>query len=253
MPGGGLIPLRTQNNSQGAGDMGGHPNFYPGYQPVQSETTRKKFEAAWGRGLPANSGLTAAQMLTAAAEGKLKALFVLSEDLIGGASNGSRARHSLQQCDFVVLLAPFEWETAHYADVLLPGVTFAEKTGTFTNTERRIQMVHQAICPQDGSRPDWQIIAELARRIQRIGANGEHSAWDYSNTSQIMAEVAGLTPIYAGVSHERLEDVRGLHWPVKNLNHPGTPIMSAEHFSGGHGRFTPMEYGVGEGALSSVV
>jgi predicted molibdopterin-dependent oxidoreductase YjgC len=250
VPGGGLIPLRTQNNSQGACDMGGHPNFYPGYQPVESEATRRKFEAAWGKGLPTKPGMTAPQMMTAAAEGKLRALFILSEDVVAGASNNPHVRRSLQNCDFVVLTGVFDSETSRNADVLLPGVTFAEKTGTFTNSERRIQMVRQAISPQAGARPDWQVIAELARRIQRNGLNGEHSSWAYGDTSQIMAEVAALTPIYAGVSHERLEHVNSLHWPVKNLSHPGTPILSAEHFTGGHGKFAPLEYDMAEGASS---
>ncbi len=251
VPGGGLIPLRTQNNSQGACDMGGHPKFYPGYQPVDSEATRKKFEAAWGKGLPTKPGLTAAQMMAAAAEGKLRALFILSEDVVAGAPASLNVRRSLHNCDFVVQLAAFNSETSYYADVLLPGVTFAEKTGTFTNTERRIQMVHQAIDPQGGARPDWQVIMELARRIQRNDVNGEYSAWAYSDTSQIMAEIAALTPIYAGVSHERLERVNGLQWPVKNFSHPGTPIMSMEHFAGGRGRFMSIEDNIAEGASFS--
>ncbi len=250
-PGGGLISLRTQNNSQGACDMGGHPNFYPGYQSVESGAARKKFEAAWGKGLPAKPGLTATQMMAAAAEGKLRALFILGEDLLAGDSASPQVRRSLQNCDFVVAMEVFDSETSRNADVLLPGVTFAEKTGTFTNTERRIQMVHQAISPQGGSRPDWQIIVELARRIQRNGSNGEYSAWVYGDTSQIMAEAAALTPIYAGVSHERLERVNGLQWPVKNFSHPGTPILSAEYFTGGRGRFTPVEYHRAEAASSN--
>ncbi|HZY45966.1 MAG TPA: molybdopterin-dependent oxidoreductase, partial [Anaerolineae bacterium] len=246
VPGGGLIPLRTQNNSQGACDMGGHPKFYPGYQPVDSESTRKKFEAAWGKGLPTKPGLTAAQMMGAAAEGKLRALFILSEDVVAGAPASLNVRRSLHNCDFVVQLAAFDSETSYYADVLLPGVTFAEKTGTFTNTERRIQMVHQAIDPQGGARPDWQIIMELARRIQRTSSNGEHSVWAYADTSQIMVEVAALTPIYAGVSHDRLERANGLQWPVKNFSHPGTPILSMEHFAGGRGKFILIEDNIAE-------
>jgi predicted molibdopterin-dependent oxidoreductase YjgC len=241
MPGGGLIPLRTQNNSQGACDMGAHPNFYPGYQPVESDATRKKFEAAWGKGLSTKPGMTAAQMMSAAAEGKLRALLILSDDVVAGTVLGASVRRGLHNCDFVVQMAVSESETSRHADLLLPGVTFAEKTGTFTNTERRIQMVHQAIAPQGNSRPDWQVIMELARRVQRSGLAGEHAAWDYADTSQIMTEVAALTPIYAGISHERLEPVSGLQWPVKNLSHPGTPILSAENFTGGRGRFTPIE------------
>jgi predicted molibdopterin-dependent oxidoreductase YjgC len=237
--GGGLIPLRCQNNSQGAWDMGGHPAFYPGYQPVGENATRKKFEAAWGKGIPTLPGMNASQITTAAAEGRLRALFILGEDFVGGAPNGPQLRRSLQNCDFVVLSSTFETETSRCADVLLPGVTFAEKTGTFTSTERRVQMVRQAVAPVGDSRPDWQIIMELARRIKQNGASGDHSAWDYADTAQIMNEIAQLTPIYAGVSHERLERTGCLQWPVKNLSHPGTPILSVENFTDSHGRFTP--------------
>src|SRR5450759_377425 len=162
--------------------------------------------------------------MAAAAEGKLRALFILSEDVVAGSPADLNVRRSLHNCDFIVQLAAFNSETSYYADVLLPGVTFAEKTGTFTNTERRIQMVHQAIDPQGGAHPDWQIIMELAQRIQRTSPNGEHSAWAYADTSQIMIEAAALMPIYAGVSHDRLERANGLQWPVKNFSHPGTPI-----------------------------
>jgi formate dehydrogenase major subunit/formate dehydrogenase alpha subunit len=236
-PGGGLIALRTHANSQGASDMGGHPAFYPGYQPVENAAARRKFEAAWGSGLPARPGLDAAQMLAAAAEGKLRALFVLSDDLVSAAVPGSPARHGLRNCDFVVVLGAFDSETTRQADVVLPGVTFAEKTGTFTNTERRIQLVRQAIEPQAGARRDWQVIADLARRIPRDCANGEHAGWDYADTAAIMAEAALLTPSYAGVSHERLARGASLQWPVKNLSHAGTPLLTPEHFRGGRGRF----------------
>jgi formate dehydrogenase major subunit/formate dehydrogenase alpha subunit len=246
VPGGGLIPLRSQNNSQGASDMGGHPAYYPGYQSVTSDATRRKFEGAWGRGLPARAGMTASQMMEAAVEGRLKALYILCEDLVTGAVDGSMARRGLHSCDFVVLQGVFESETSRIADVHLPGVTFAEKTGTFTNTERRVQMVRQAIAPQGESRPDWQIIAELARRIKAVDADGEHGAWDYADTAQIMAEAAALTPIYAGISHDRLEHDDPPHWPVNNLSHPGTPILTVEDFKGGRGRFTPVEHGVAE-------
>jgi predicted molibdopterin-dependent oxidoreductase YjgC len=248
MPGGGLIPLRSKNNSQGACDMGGQPDFYPGYQPAASEAVRRKFEAAWGKGLPTEPGLTARQMLAAAGDGRLQALLILNDDLLAGTADGFDVRRSLQTCGLVVLLTAFESETARQADVLLPGTTFAEKTGTFTNTERRIQMVRQAIAPQGESRPEWHSLIDLARRVQRVGLSGEYSAWAYSDTAQIMAEVAALTPIYAGVSHERLERAQSLQWPVKNFGHPGTPILSAEQFQGGRARFAFID----RGALESV-
>jgi predicted molibdopterin-dependent oxidoreductase YjgC len=240
--GGGLIPLRSHNNSQGACDMGGHPAYYPGYQPVEESSTRKKFEAAWGKGIPTKVGMTAYEMMKAAAEGKLRALYILGEDLVGGALDGPHLRRSLGNCDFVILEGVFESETSRSADVLLPGVTFAEKTGTFTSTERRIQMVRQAIAPQGESRPDWQIITDIARRIKSNGSNGsEHAGWNYGDTSQIMAEIAMLTPIYAGISHERIDHTECLQWPVKNFSHAGTLILSVESFKGGRGRFLSLE------------
>jgi predicted molibdopterin-dependent oxidoreductase YjgC len=242
MAGGGLIPLRSQNNSQGASDMGGHPAFYPGYQLAESDATRKKFEAAWGKGIPTTAGMTAMQMMTASLEGKIRALYILGEDLIGGALDDAQVRRSLQNCNFVVQEGVFESETSRSADILLPGVTFAEKTGTYTNTERRVQMVRRAIAPQGESRPDWQVVMELARRIKTDEVKGEFGSWEYTDTSQIMTEIAALTPIYAGISHERLERNDQLHWPVKNLSHPGTPILSVENFKGAHGKFIIAEY-----------
>lgn len=221
--------------------MGGTPAFYPGYQPVDGSATRKKFEAAWGKGIPTKAGMTAFEMMSAAAEGKLRALYILGEDLVGGAFDGAQLRRSLGNCDFVILEGVFESETSRNADVLLPGVTFAEKTGTFTSTERRVQMVRQAIAPHGESRPDWQIIAELARRITSNGSGAEHGSWDYTDTSQIMTEISQITPIYAGISHERLDRTGCLQWPVKNLSHSGTSILSVESFKSAHGRFISVE------------
>jgi predicted molibdopterin-dependent oxidoreductase YjgC len=176
-------------------------------------------------------------MLAAAAEGKLRALYVLSGDMVSGAANALQVRHSLRNCDFVVLQEVFDSETSRSADVLLPGATFAEKTGTFTSTERRIQMVRQAISPQGQSRRDWQVIADLARRIRGDAGTGDYADWEYRDTADILSEIAALTPIYAGVSHERLERLGSLQWPVKNLSHAGTPVLGPESFPAGHARF----------------
>ena len=239
VPGGGLIPLRSQSNSQGGSDMGAHPAFYPGYQPAGSEAVRKKFEAAWGRGLPNRPGLNAMEMMEAAAEGRLRALYILCGDIITGAADARQVRGGLRNCDFVVVQGVFESEATRSADVLLPGVTFAEKTGTFTSTERRIQMVHGAIQPQGEARPDWQVITGLAGLI-RGESGGEHGDWMYQDTNQILSEIAALTPIYAGVSQERLERAGSLQWPVKHLNHAGTAMLGPESFRGGRGRFMPV-------------
>lgn len=240
VPGGGLAPLRSQSNSQGGSDMGAHPVFYPGYQPAGGDSTRRKFEAAWGKGLPSRPGMTAMEMMEAAAEGRLRALYILCGDIISGAADARQVRHGLHNCDFLVVQAVFESEATRSADVLLPGVTFAEKTGTYTNTERRIQMVHQAIRPLGEARPDWQVIAQLAGRLRNGNGGGEMGGWNYTDTGQVLSEIAGLTPIYAGVSQERLEKLGSLQWPVKNLSHAGTPILGPESFSGGRGKFIPI-------------
>jgi predicted molibdopterin-dependent oxidoreductase YjgC len=235
-PGGGLVPLRTHTNSQGAADMGAHPAYYPGYQAVEAPATLRKFRAAWGEGLPGAPGLGAAEMLAEAAEGRLKALLVLSDDIAAPSSAGGPL-----SCDFLAVIGAMESDTTRQADVVLPGVTFAEKTGSFTNTERRVQLVRAGLDPLPGARPDWEIIQALAQRLPAVGVGGEQSAWNYASTAEILAEAAALVPAYAGVSHERLERLGSLQWPVKNLGHPGTPILSAEHFRGGRGQFAVVE------------
>jgi formate dehydrogenase major subunit/formate dehydrogenase alpha subunit len=246
IPGGGVNPLRGQNNVQGACDMGGLPNVFPGYQAVPVEEVRKKFEAAWGVPLSAKVGMTVTEMLPAAGEGKIKALYILGEDPVMSDPDSNHIRHCLETCDFIVLQEIFPSETAAYADVLLPGVSFAEKTGTFTNTERRVQMVNQAIPPLGEARPDWLITTELARRMLAQGARqaapAPQAEWLYRNTSEIMAEVAALTPSYAGVSHERLLRGERLQWPVRDLSHPGTPILHTTQFARGKGKFMPIEH-----------
>ena len=245
VPGGGVNPLRGQNNVQGACDMGGLPNVYPGYQAVPVEAVRQKFEAAWGVPLSDKVGLTATEMIPGIADGKIKALYILGEDPVMSDPDTNHVRHCLEACDFLVLQEIFPSETSVYADVLLPGVSFAEKTGTFTNTERRVQIVRKAIEPLGDARPDWWIIKELAQRILAEGsrqpAGGAQAGWNYENTSQIMAEIAALTPSYAGVSHERLERGERLQWPVKDANHPGTPILHIGQFARGKGKFMPLD------------
>jgi predicted molibdopterin-dependent oxidoreductase YjgC len=246
VPGGGVNPLRGQNNVQGACDMGGLPNVYPAYQPVNSDEARQKFEAAWGVPLSPKPGRTVTEMIPGAAEGTTKALYILGEDPVMSDADSNHIRHCLETCEFVVLQEIFPSETYPYADVLLPGVTFVEKSGTFTNTERRIQMVRQAIQPLGEARPDWVITAELARRIlsegERTPASAPYCEWDYENTNQIMEEIAALTPSYAGVSHERLERGERLQWPVKGPDHPGTPILHVGAFPRGKGKFMPIDH-----------
>jgi formate dehydrogenase major subunit/formate dehydrogenase alpha subunit len=245
-PGGGVNPLRGQNNVQGACDMGGLPNVYPGYQPVTVEEVRKKFENAWGVQLSNKVGLTVTEMIPSTETGSVKALYILGEDPIMSDPDSNHIRHCLNQCEFILLQEIFPSETSRFADVILPGVSFAEKTGTFTNTERRVQMVRQAVSPPGEAKPDWLIIQEIALRIiqsgkRRIG-DAPFSAWNYENTDQIMREIAAVTPSYAGVSHERLEKGEQLHWPVPSLQHPGTPILHTSQFARGSGKFIPIEH-----------
>lgn len=243
VPGGGVNPLRGQNNVQGACDMGGLPNVFPAYQAVTNEDARKKFEAAWGVELPGKVGLTATQMIPAAGEGKIKALYIVGENPVMSDPDTNHVRHCLETCDFVVLQEIFPSETSAYADVLLPGTSFAEKTGTFTNTERRVQMVRKAIDPIGDSRPDSEIIIEIAKRIlakgSRTPSGGTLAGWDYADNADVMKEIAQVTPSYAGVSHERLENGERLQWPVKSADHAGTPILHIGQFTRGKGKFMP--------------
>jgi formate dehydrogenase alpha subunit len=249
VPGGGTNPLRGQNNVQGACDLGGLPNVFPGYQPVTSGAVREKFASAWGleaRDLSDQVGMTVTEMMPAAAEGTLKALYILGEDPIMSDPDTSHIRHCLETCDFVLLQEIFPSETAPYADVLLPGTSFAEKDGSFTNTERRIQMVHKAIESPGEARPDWWIISELAKRVLKTGKRqnkpAPYSGWDYEDTAQIMEEIAALTPSYAGVSHDRLRQGETFQWPVKDPTHKGTPILHVGQFARGLGKFHPIEH-----------
>jgi formate dehydrogenase major subunit/formate dehydrogenase alpha subunit len=248
LPGGGVNPLRGQNNVQGACDMGGLPNVYPAYQPVTNDEARARFEAAWGVPLSPKNGMTVTEMIPAAGEGRIKALYILGEDPVMSDPDTNHIRHCLESCDFIVLQEIFPSETAEYADVLLPGVSFAEKTGTFTNTERRVQMCRKAIEPEGEAKEDWWITAELAKRVLAEGSRqltrfaGRYAGWDYAGTAEIMVEIAALTPSYAGVSHERLERGERLQWPVKGPDHPGTPILHVGAFPRGRGKFAPIDH-----------
>ncbi len=246
-PGGGVNPLRGQNNVQGACDMGGLPNVYPGYQPVINEEVIKKFESAWGAAAPAKVGLTVTEMMPGIPEGKIHALYVLGENPVMSDPDSAHIRHCLEEIDLFILQEIFPTETAAYADILLPGVTFAEKTGTFTNTERRVQMVHKAIEPVGEARDDWKITAELAQRVLALGgrellSDAPLKGWDYATSEEIMVEVSKLTPSYTGINHARLDNGERLQWPVPTAEHPGTPILHTKAFSRGKGKFMPIDF-----------
>ncbi len=246
-PGGGVNPLRGQNNVQGACDMGGLPDVYTAYQSVTKDEAHDKFEKAWGATSNTKVGMTVTEMMPGILEGKTHALYVLGEDPIMSDPNTQHIRHCFASVDFLVLQEIFPSETSAYADVLLPGVTFAEKTGTFTNTERRVQMVHKAIDPLGDARDDWWITAELAKRIllttpERIPSEAPFSGWEYANTSDIMSEINALTPSYGGITHARLEAGERLQWPCPTPDHLGTPILHTKQFTRGKGKFMPIDH-----------
>ncbi len=256
--GGGVNPLRGQNNVQGACDLGGLPNVFPGYQAVTSPQVRQKFMSAWqleregwtekdtaSFTFYTEPGLTVTELIEKAGSGDLKALFILAENPLMTDPDINHVRSCMVTAEFVVLQEIFPSETAHFADVLLPATSWAEKYGTFTNTERRIQMIRPAVSPPGNARPDWEIIADLARRVialeGRVGV-GPQAGWDYKSAAEIMNEIGQVTPIYAGVRHTRIEAGDQLHWPVPDLDHPGTPILHVGKFSRGLGKFHSCEH-----------
>ncbi len=246
VPGGGVNPLRGQNNVQGACDMGGLPNVYPAYQAVTNDEIREKFINAWGATSHTKVGMTVTEMIPAILEGKIKALYVLGEDPVMTDPDTNHIRHCLDAIDFLVLQEIFPSETSQYADVLLPGVSFVEKAGTFTNTERRVQMVRRAIEPIGEAREDWRITAEIAKRVAaksgRQIAEAKYSGWDYKDTSAIMDEINAVTPSYGGITHARLEAGERLQWPCPNADHPGTPVLHTKQFTRGRGNFQPIDH-----------
>jgi len=239
----GVNPLRGQNNVQGACDMGGLPNVYPGYQSVTAEAVGAKFAQAWGHVPPPRVGLTLPEMVHAAGEG-IRGLFVMAENSLLSDADANHVHAAFERLDFLVLQDIFLTETAQMADVVLPGASFAEKDGTFTNTERRVQRVRQAVEPPGEARADWQIILDLARRIhtlQPTHPTAPFAGWNYPSPAAVMSEIAALTPSYGGISHERLES-QGLQWPCPTPDHPGTPTLHKDRFALGKGRFVPAEY-----------
>jgi formate dehydrogenase alpha subunit len=233
-PGSGVNPLRGQNNVQGACDMGALPEVYNGYQPVTAPAIKEKFESAWGSALSPTTGLTITEIFDAAHQGKLKALYLVGENPMLSEPDASHVREALSKLEFFVAQDIFLSESAELAHVVLPGATFAEKDGTFTNTERRVQRVRKTIEPLANSRADWQITCQIAKRMGGKGFSFEHP-------SQIMDEIAQLTPSYGGISFERLE-AEGLQWPCPTKEHPGTPILHTKQFTRGKGKFIPPEY-----------
>ena len=232
--GGGVNPLRGQNNVQGACDMGGLPNVYTGYQPVTDEAARKKMEDAWGvTGLPDKVGLTVTKMVPMAHEGEMKAMYIIGENPLVSDPDLNHAEKSFANLDFLVVQDIFMTETAQLADVILPSACFAEKEGTFSNTERRVQRVRKAVEAPGSAWDDWKITSEIAKRMGYPMA--------YKNAREIFEEIAALTPSYAGLTYDRI-DRQGLHWPCPTQDHPGTPILHTQQFTRGKGLFHAIDY-----------
>ena len=232
--GAGVNPLRGQNNVQGACDMGALPDVLPGYQKVTDEASRTKFESAWGVRLPEKAGLTVTEITEGILAGKIKALYIVGENIMLSDPDLNKVRLSLEKLEFLIVQDIFITETTKLAHVVFPASSFAEVDGTFTNTERRVQRVKRAIAPIGESKPDWWIIAEISKRM-----GGRD--FDYANPQAVFTEMKTLNPSYFGISYERLEQ-GGVQWPCPDLSHPGTPILHIERFTRGKGIFKPVTF-----------
>ena len=229
----GVNPLRGQNNVQGACDMGALPDILPGYQSLKDENVNKKFSKVFGEDYASEVGLTLGEMMDGAFNGSVKSLFIMAENPMLSDPNHNHAKESLERLDLLVVQDIFMTETAKLAHVILPGASFIEKDGTFTNTERRVQRVRKAIEPVTGSKADWNILCDL---IKALGYPA-----DYSSPSEIMEEIRTLVPSYGGITYERLDN-EGLQWPCTDINHPGTKFLHKGKFVRGLGKFSVNEY-----------
>ncbi len=230
----GVNPLRGQNNVQGACDMGAMPTDYPGYQKVDNEEVRKKFEAAWGVSLNPKPGLKATDVFPAAIEGKIRGLYICGEDPVVSDPDTHHIIKALESLEFFVIQELFMTKTAKYADVILPGVSYAEKEGTFSNTERRVQRIRKAVTVPGNMRPDTDILIDLM--------NAMGYPQKQLSAAQIMDEIASVTPSFGGISHARLDAGESLQWPCKDKKHPGTPIMHVGHPTRGKALLYPAEF-----------
>jgi formate dehydrogenase alpha subunit len=231
--GGGVNPLRGQNNVQGACDMGALPVVFTGYQPVVNDEARSKFEKAWGVTLPAKPGITIVETLNAAHEGKVRALYVMGENPMLSDPDLNHAREALGRLDLLIVQDILLSETAEIAHVVLPAACFAEKDGTFSNTERRVQRVRKAVEAPGQAKADWEILQELSTQMGY--------PMSYASPEDIMSEIHTLTPSYAGITYDRIETA-GIQWPCPNTTHPGTKFLHKDRFSRGLGLLSAIEY-----------
>ena len=230
----GLNPLRGQNNVQGACDMGGLPDVFTGYQAVADEAAREKFEEAWGAKLPREPGLTLMEMMEGALEGTVEFMMIIGENPVISDPNSAHVREALANVGFLVVEDIMDTDTTALADVVLPGACWAEKDGTFTNTERRVQRVRKAVEPPGEARADWEVLRDLAKAA---GGRG----FDYESPEQVFDEMRSLTPQYKGISYSRLSEA-GIQWPCPDEESPGKQYLHEGHFTRGKGKFEPVEY-----------
>ncbi len=231
----GINPLRGQNNIQGAGDAGALPNNYPGFQSCDDPKCTKKFEEAWGVELDPEKGITKLKALDWAVEGKLKGMWICGENTLVSDPDVHHTRKALEGLEFLIVQDMFLTDTAKMADVVFPAAAFAEVDGFFTNSDRRVQRLRQAVPPPGDAKPDWWIIAEVARRV------GTTVNFAYESASEVFDELCALSPIYHGLSYERI-DAGQLHWPVPTKDHPGTPFLHEGEFPRGRGMLQCVEY-----------
>ena len=231
--GGGVNPLRGQNNVQGACDMGGLPNVFSGYQPVADEAANEKFSKAWSKDLPKKPGLTILEMFNGIDEGKIRAMYIVGENPLVTDPDLRHVEAAVKKLDLLIVQDIFLSQTAKLAQVVLPGTSFAEKDGTFTNTERRVLLVKKAIEPLGEARPDWQIVLDLAARLGY--------PMEYKSPEEIFGEIRYLTPSYAGITYARLA-AQGLQWPCPTEEHPGTMFLHKDRFTRGKGLFHAIDY-----------
>jgi formate dehydrogenase alpha subunit len=239
----GVSPLRGQNNVQGAGDAGCVPNTLPGYQDY-TPANLARFEDAWGSALTSDQGMRATDMVEAIAQGDIRCMYIVGENPALTDPNLAHATELLRSLDFLVVQDLFMHETAEIADVVLPAAAFAEKEGTFTNSERRVQRVRKLVEPPGAARADWEIVQDLAGRVAvRLGDGsppGERRGFDHPSAASIFDEFASLTPAIGGLSHARLDAEGGIQWPCPSPGHPGTARLYADDFPRGRGRFVPV-------------
>ena len=232
---GGVNPLRGQNNVQGACDMGALPNVYPGYQKVEDPASRAKFEEFWGGDLPKKNGLMIPQMMDGLPDGTVKGFWIFGENMANTEPDIRHVEHCLASAEFLVCNDIFPTETTRFADVVFPAAAWSENEGTFTNSERRVNLVRKAVDPPGNARPNWWVFKEIARRFGHDWASeSAREIWDN--------EISVITPSMAGIKYDRIQN-DGLQWPVPDIDHPGTPFLHKDGcFTCGLGRFTPVEW-----------